>query len=65
MNSRQLGNFSCFCCHLLTFKKKNFQEHKSIRVSNHLDPDQDQHSFGHDLGGNCLQRLSPDDKCHS
>ena len=34
----------------------------TIRVSNGLDPDQDQHSVGPDLGPNCLQRLSADDK---
>ena len=28
------------------------------------DPDQDQHSVGPDLGPNCLQRLSADDKIH-
>ena len=27
-------------------------------MSNSLDPDQDQHSVGPDLGQNCLQRLS-------
>ena len=31
-------------------------------VSNCLDPDQDQHFVGRDLGPNCLQRLSADDK---
>ena len=33
-----------------------------IRVSNSLDPDQDRHYVGPDLGPNCLQRLSADDK---
>ena len=34
-------------------------------MSNILDPDQDQHFVGPDLGLNCLQRLSIDDKsCH-
>ena len=33
----------------------------TIRVSNGLDPDQDPHS-GPDLGPNCLQRLSADNK---
>ena len=28
-----------------------------IRVSNSLDPDQDQHSVGPNLGPNCLKRL--------
>ena len=31
-------------------------------VSNCLDPDQDRHSVSLDLGPNCLQRLSADDK---
>ena len=30
-------------------------------MANILDPDQDQHSIGPDLGSNCLQRLSADD----
>ena len=58
-----LGNFSCFCCHLSTFFKINFFKNSFrniIRVSNALDSDQDQHS---DLGQNCLQWLSADDKC--
>ena len=49
-----LGNFSCF------FFKKFFHEH--YQVSNPLDPDQDLHFVGPDLGPNCLQRLSTDDK---
>ena len=43
--------------HLLTFSKLNF-----LRVSNCLDPDQDRHSVGPDLGPNCLQRLTADEK---
>ena len=43
-------------------KKKNILEH--FGVSNSLDPDQDQHSFSPDLGPNCLQRLSADNKSH-
>ena len=41
-----------------------FQEHYLyiIRVSNGLDPDQDRQNVGPDLGPNCLQRLSADDK---
>ena len=31
-------------------------------VSNSLDPDQDQHFVGHNLGPSSLQRLSADDK---
>ena len=30
-----------------------------------LDADQDRHSVGPDLGPNCLQRLSADDKSYS
>ena len=33
-----------------------------MRVSNGLDPDQDRRSVVPDLGPNCLQRLSADDK---
>ena len=37
-----LGNFSCFCCHLLTIIKINFFQKNSlrntIRVSNGLEP---------------------------
>ena len=71
----QLGIFSCFLssaklfssrffvvCHVI-FKlssKKSFRN--TIRVSNSLDPDQDQHNVGPDLDLNCLQRLSSDKK---
>ena len=34
----------------------------TVRVSNGLDPDQDICSVGPDLGPNCLQTLSADDK---
>ena len=61
-----LGNFSCFCCRLLTFfSKLTFSKNffrNTIRVSNGLDPDQDRHSVGPDLSPNSLQRLSTDDK---
>ena len=40
----------------LTYSKKYFRN--DIRVSNALDPDQDQHFVGPDLGPKCLQRLS-------
>ena len=33
-----------------------------IRVSNSLDPDQARYFFGPDLGPNCLQMLSADNK---
>ena len=35
-----------------------------IRVSNSLDPDQDQHNVGPELDSNCSQRLSADNKSH-
>ena len=55
-----LGNFSCFCCHLLTFFKTNFLEknQKHFKSIKSLDQDQDRHSVCPDLGPNCLQRLS-------
>ena len=34
----------------------------TIRVSNNWDPDQAPHFVGPDLGPNCLQRLSADNK---
>ena len=46
-----LGDFSCFCCCLLTFSFDTFSRNcfrNTIRVSNCFDPD---------LGPNCLQRL--------
>ena len=53
-----LGNFSCVCFRLLKFFKINFQKillRNTFRlVSNGLDPDQDRHSVGPDLGPNCL-----------
>ena len=42
----------------LTFSKNYFRN--TNRVSNGLDPDQDRHFVGPDLGPNCLQRLSAD-----
>ena len=47
-------------CSKLTFSTNIFKN--TLRVSNSLDPDQDRHSVGPDLGPNCLQRLSTDDK---
>ena len=49
------GFFSKF-----TFSKNSFRN--TIIVSNNLDPDQDRRSVGPDLGPNCLQSLSADDK---
>ena len=43
----------------LTLSKNSFRN--TIRVSISLDPDQDRHFVGPDLGPNCLQRLSADD----
>ena len=40
--------------------KKNFRN--TIRVSNSMEPDQGRHSVGPDLGPDCLQMLSSDDK---
>ena len=61
------GNFSCFYHCLVTFFKLIFylvSFRKIIRVSDCLDPDQYQHSVSPDLGPNCLQQLSADDKSH-
>ena len=56
-----LCNFSGFSFHLLiTFSKNHFRN--TIRVSNGLDPDQDRQNVGPDLGPNCLQRTSADDR---
>ena len=55
-----LGNGSCFCCRLFTFFK--ILSGTLIRVSNRLDPVQDRHSIGLDLGSNCLQMLLTDKK---
>ena len=60
-----LGNFVCFFVVYgfflkLTFSKKSFRN--TIRMSNSLDPDQARQFIGSDLGPNCLQRLSADDK---
>ena len=46
----------------LTFSKKSFRNTIRLRVSNSLGPDQDGHSVSPDLGSNCLQRLSSDNK---
>ena len=64
-NSCMLGNFTRFFCRLLTFFKVNFQKNyfgNTIRVSNCLDPDQDQQNVGLVLGPNCLQRLTANDQ---
>ena len=46
----------------LTYSKNYFIN--IISMSNSLNPEQDQHSVGPDLGPNCLQRLSAEDKSH-
>ena len=57
-----LGNFACFlncCLWIFFFFCINFLKKKS---SDSLDPDQARHFVGLDLGPDCLQRLSADDK---
>ena len=50
-------------CLKINFTKNSFRN--PISVSNSLDPDQTRHFVRLDLGANCLQRLSADDKkCH-
>ena len=50
-------------CHILLFEC--WIIFNTVRVSNSLDPDQARSFVGPDLGPNCLQRLSADDKsCH-
>ena len=44
----------------INFFIKFFQEHN--QSINGLYPDENQHSFSPDLGPNCLQRLSADNK---
>ena len=61
-----LDNFSCFNCRLLTFSKNFFSKNhfrNTISV-NGLDPDQDRHNVGPDLGPSCFQWLSADDLSH-
>ena len=42
----------------------NIAFRNTIRVSNSLAPDQDLQNVGPDLGPNCMQSLSADDKNH-
>ena len=54
-----------FVCRLLIFTKFTISKNSftnTIRVPNSLDPDQVRRFVGPDLGLNCLQRLSADDK---
>ena len=57
-----LSNFSCTSADIfkINFPKNAFRN--TIRVSNGLDPDWERSSVGPDLGPNCLQWLSADDK---
>ena len=55
--------FHAFVVVCRLFSKQTFSNNyfrNNIRVSNGLDPHQDRHSVGPDLGLNCLQRLSAD-----
>ena len=53
-----LCNLLSFCCCLLTFFQnlllQKISSRNIIRESNSLDPDQDRHFVGLDLGPNCL-----------
>ena len=51
---------SAECFSKLVLSEKIFKN--TFRVSNSLDPDQDRHKVGPDLGPNYLQRLSADNK---
>ena len=68
-----LGNFAAFLSSVDLFLKSTFFRKKkkpfgnTIRVSNSLDPDQARRfltNVGPDLGADCLQRLTVDDKNH-
>ena len=53
----------CWLFFISFFSKKSFRN--TILVSNRLDLDQNQHFVCPDLGPNCFQRLSADDKSHN
>ena len=53
-------SFTLFYCAI--FYSLNTGFFNTITVSNSLDPDQTRHFVGPDLGPNCLQRLSADNK---
>ena len=59
-----LGNLFMVLLSSADFSKLTFQKILSgtMSVSNVLDPDQDRHFVGPDLGPNCFQRLSAEDK---
>ena len=52
------SSFLCYC--LISLFDFSVSE-MILKGTNSLDPDQDQRSFGPDLGSNCLQRLIADD----
>ena len=55
--------FHAYCVVCWLFSKLTFfLNYFTIRVSNGLDSDQHRHCVGPDLGPNCLQRLSEDNK---
>ena len=66
-----LGNFNAFlvicCLHSKCFFENFFQKHYNSNQSDKwfASTDKDQHSIGPDLGLNCLQRLSADEKSQS
>ena len=57
-----LGNFSCFCCSMLTFSKLTFSKNSfrnTIRESNSLDPDPDRQNWsGSKLFAKGYQQMS-------
>ena len=53
-------SFTLIYCDI--FYSLNTRFFNTVRVSNSLDPDQARHFVGPDLGPNCLQRLSADNK---
>ena len=67
INSMHAGKFFMILLSADFFKINLFSKNSfrtAFRVSNGLDPDQDRHYVGPDLGPKCLQRISADDKSH-
>ena len=61
-----LDEFCMYFYPLLNFSKVSFSKNSfrnNIRVPNRLEPDQALHVVRPDVGPNCLQRLSADNKC--
>ena len=58
--ARWVSNVVCWLFSKLTFSKNSFTN--TIRVSNSFDLDQNRRYVGPDLGPNCLQRLTEEDK---